>query len=106
MNNLFNATKVSGKAFIYHMLTSDYRLVFDAKEVCTKFILRAFPFILDLQVSIKEESMNKGCPKMRSSAIETKMVSVSIDRIVTFLRRLASETGDTMSETDEHHLPF
>lgn len=37
---------------------------------------------------------------------ESKRVPVNTESIASFLRRLANESGEELSHSDEHHLPF
>lgn len=89
------------------MMGSNGRFLFDGNQVCANFLVRAFHFSRDLQASVRGSDANK---RRVSNNIQGKKDSVRSakhkDAIITYLERVADNTGDQMPDRNEVHLPF
>lgn len=94
------------RKFALQGLLSDSSLfMFDGRPVCTEFLVQAFRFSRDLQASVKgTESSKEKRRYIRNDNVQTR--TQSRDSIVVFLRRIADQTGNTMPDTQQVHLPF
>lgn len=123
---LLKAKQVNRRICLYNMLSSSFQFVFDGKPVCSTFLLKSFHFSRDLQASIKSErldnnnlnanthtandedqlqSANKNviCDRSNTRAGQSSMAR---DSICNFLNRVAAQSGESMPDSQERHLPF
>lgn len=110
---LRNLTVAERKATLHSMLGSDSKYYFDGLQVCSTFLLNAFRFSRDMQCAIRKGDLtvSYGIHGNEEAYIASDRGThakgaVQRDSIVSFLERLAENTGDKMPDSNEMHLPF
>lgn len=105
------------------MFGSTGQVLFDGREVCSAFLLKAFKFSRDMQANVRashEITMEKeGGDSLQngnfSSSLKDDSTASSApplktaegqEAIITFLERMVEDTADQMPDTGEKHLPF
>ncbi len=100
------------------MLCSSGAFHFDGRKVCSTFLLRAFRFSRDVQKSVKSiinTTTNIKIPQLRHRTTSLPLsnpnspailVAPAREAVISFLHRIAEETGDKMPDTTDVHLPF
>lgn len=92
---------------IHDMLGSSGSFLFDGRKVCSTFLIHAFRFSRDLQSSVRESSRRTSQATNNSeSKGDAVRSALHKDAVITFLERLADNTGDRMPDRREMHLPF
>ena len=96
---------VDRRRALHDMLDKGNVFMFDGRPVCATFLSKAFKFSRDLQCSVK--GTEKSWTTRRQPVTKPgKNKSNNRDAIVVFLRRIADQTGNSMPEKEEIHLPF
>lgn len=94
------------------MLSSDGSFYFDGRAVCSTFLLKSFRFTRMMQSNIRkfrttnDDMVTESAPRQGSSSSFPERCSPQRDAIVSYLERLAEDTGDRMPDRNEYHLPF
>lgn len=103
---------------LFQMLCSNQKYNFDGKYVCNAFLTKAFRFSPQLLSCIRDSvndvhanfSRNVLRKTVRFDRREESIISnvrpIFQDSETNFLQRLAGDTGDSMPDKDEVHLPF
>lgn len=107
MQNLLSLTTENRRHTLHDMMGSNGFFHFDGKEVCSIFLVRAFRFSRDLQSSVRgslaraRRALNAN--EARGDAVPHMQEK---DSVITYLERIADNTGDRMPDVNEVHLPF
>ena len=95
------------KDFLNSMFTSNSTFHFDGREVCSSFLLESFRLTRMMQSNIRKfRTSNDDYCTAHNSISTSERASPQRDAIVSFLERLADNTGDCMPDRNEYHLPF
>ena len=100
------------KERLLSMKGSNGKFTFDGNIVCNMFLKKAFRYGTDLISSTRKCSTtltNVATNNQSSSTMSSftsYRASPSRDSIVSFLQRLADDTGDRMPDRDEQHIPY
>ena len=112
---------------LQNMIGSSGEFFFDCRQVCSAFLQIAFRFSRDLQLSVRNGQGSCTPPRrhkitiqasnttsgatspshdMFEGIVQTGRVHDQKDAVITFLERVAENTGDSMPDRAEVHLPF
>lgn len=117
LNTILLSTAIERRRHLHSMKSSNGTFLFDGNQVCSTFLLQAFRFSRALQRAVKTETVclaGSTSGEQESSAYSigpTPMTSTDRaapgrDAVVSYLERLADETGEKMPDRPERHLPF
>lgn len=104
-SQIMTMNNVDRKSTLEGLLSDSGVFMFDGRPVCAEFLVLAFRFSRDLQSTVKTTDSSR--LQRREVLIYTgQSKAQSRDSIVVFLRRIAEQTGNSMPDTPEVHLPF
>lgn len=118
INVIRQVSRVTRQSILQNMSTSSGDFHFDGRPVCSRFLRTAFRFSTTLQRSVRRtpidltENFSERIVQAlqptanHQTSVNTQTVSVRKDSAILFTERISEETGDSMPDRIESHLPF
>ena len=107
---ILGSSKSGRRELLESLIGSGGRYIFDGRQVCMKFLQKAFRFSRDMITEVRRctSSNVDVVPQMQSNTahIHSDRPASKRESIVTFLQRIAEDTANQMPDCSEQHLPF